>query len=245
MENGVETVMTIILVNDQVSGGQKAFDLIRQGIEKNQAKVLGLATGSTPITLYQEMVKSDMDFSDLTAINLDEYVGLSGTDTQSYRYFMNENLFNKKPFKASYVPDGTASDAEAECARYDKIIEDHPIDIQILGIGTNGHIGFNEPGTPFDSLTRRVSLVESTIESNKRFFDKKEDVPTEAYSMGIGSIMKAKQIILIAYGEAKADAIYGMIEGEQSTDCPASALQNHPNVYVIADAAALSKLTKK
>ncbi len=237
-------MMNIMTVKDQVEGGKKAFELIRQGIEENNARVLGLATGSTPVTLYEEMVKSDLDCSHLIAINLDEYVGLKETDSQSYRTFMNEHLFNAKPFKESYVPDGMAADAEAECARYDQIIANNPIDIQVLGIGTNGHIGFNEPGAPFDSTTRKVDLVESTIESNKRFFEKKEDVPTQAYSMGIGSILKAKEIILIAYGEAKADALKGMIEGPKTEECPASALQDHANIYVIADEAALSKLAK-
>ncbi|QIL46390.1 glucosamine-6-phosphate deaminase [Vagococcus coleopterorum] len=236
--------MEIIKVQDQVAGGKKAFELIKEGMENDSAKVLGLATGSSPITMYQEMVASDLDFSDMTAINLDEYVGLKGTDEQSYRFFMNDKLFNHKPFKASYVPDGMATDEKAECDRYDEIIANNPIDIQILGIGTNGHIGFNEPGTPFDSQTRRVGLVESTIESNKRFFDKKEDVPTEAYSMGIGSIMKAKKIILVAYGESKIDALKGMVEGPISTDCPASILQKHDNVVLIADEAALAGLSK-
>lgn len=236
--------MEIIKVKDQVAGGKKAFELIQNGMTEENINVLGLATGSSPITLYQAMVESDVDFSNLTAINLDEYIGLSGTDEQSYRYFMNTNLFNEKPFKESYVPNGMATDAKAECDRYDQIIAENPIDIQILGIGTNGHIGFNEPGTPFDSKTRRVGLVESTIESNKRFFDKKEDVPTEAYSMGIGSIMEAKKIILIAYGSSKVDALKGMIEGPITTDCPASILQKHDNVVVIADEDALAGLTK-
>lgn len=237
--------MEIIKVKDQKEGGKKAFELIAKDIKEAKASVLGLATGSSPITLYQEMVASDLDFSGLTAINLDEYIGLKDTDEQSYRQFMNQHLFNKKPFKASYVPNGMATDAEAECRRYDDIIAANPIDIQVLGIGTNGHIGFNEPGTPFDSNTRRVALVESTIEANKRFFDKKEDVPTEAYSMGIGSIMKAKKIIMIAYGESKVAALKGMIEGPMSTDCPASVLQKHDNVVLIADEAALAGLATK
>lgn len=236
--------MEIIKVKNQAEGGKKAFELIQKGMTEDNINVLGLATGSSPITLYQEMVNSDVDFSNLTAINLDEYVGLKGTDEQSYRYFMNDKLFNEKPFKESFVPDGMATDEVAECNRYDGIIAKHPIDIQILGIGTNGHIGFNEPGTPFDSKTRRVGLVESTIEANKRFFDKKEDVPTEAYSMGIGSIMEAKKIILIAYGSSKMDALKGMVEGPISTDCPASILQKHDNVILIADEEALAGLTK-
>lgn len=236
--------MKLIHVENQVEGGKKAFELIREGMEERDVKVLGLATGSTPITMYEAMVNSDVDFSDMIGVNLDEYVGLDGEDEQSYRYFMNENLYNAKPFKETYVPNGVAEDADAECARYNQILADNPIDIQVLGIGTNGHIGFNEPGTPFDSETRKVDLVESTIESNKRFFASAEDVPTQAYSMGIGSILKAKEIILIAYGEAKADAIKGMIEGEITEDCPASALQKHDNVTVILDDAAAEKLSE-
>ncbi|MGX7419021.1 glucosamine-6-phosphate deaminase [Carnobacterium gallinarum] len=234
--------MKIIIVKDSVEGGQKAFEFIQSGMEKG-AKVLGLATGSTPVTLYQEMVKSDLDFSDMTSVNLDEYVGLSGDDTQSYRYFMNEQLFNKKPFKETFVPNGLA-DAEVECPHYDEIIATHPVDIQILGIGGNAHIGFNEPGTPFDSTTHKVALTEATIEANKRFFDKAEDVPRFAYSMGIQSIMGAKEIILMAYGENKAEAIKATVEGEITEEVPSSILQKHDNVVLIIDEAA-AKLLKK
>lgn len=233
--------MEIIKVANAEEGGKKAFELIKAGMD-NGAKVLGLATGSTPETLYKEMTSSDIDFSDMVSVNLDEYVGLGGDDDQSYRYFMNDQLFNKKPFKETYVPNGKAADLEAECAHYESIIDSHPIDIQILGIGQNGHIGFNEPGTPLDSLTHVVELTESTINANKRNFEKVEDVPTRAVSMGIGSIMKGKKMILIAYGEAKADAIKGMINGHVSVDLPASALQNHADVVVIVDEAAASKL---
>ncbi|MCA5014103.1 MULTISPECIES: glucosamine-6-phosphate deaminase [unclassified Enterococcus] len=233
--------MEIIKVANAEEGGKKAFDLIKAGMD-NGAKVLGLATGSTPETLYKEMTSSDLDFSDMVSVNLDEYVGLGGDDDQSYRYFMNDQLFNKKPFKETYVPNGKAADLEAECVHYESIIDSHPIDIQILGIGQNGHIGFNEPGTPLDSLTHVVELTESTINANKRNFEKVEDVPTRAVSMGIGSIMKGQKMILIAYGEAKADAIKGMIDGPVSVDLPASALQNHPDVVVIVDEAAASKL---
>ena len=231
----------IIRVKDAEEGGKKAFELIKEGIE-NGAQVLGLATGSTPETLYQEMVKSDVDFSHCVSINLDEYIGLSGDNDQSYRYFMNSHLFNEKPFKATYVPNGKAEDLEAECRHYEEILANHPIDIQILGIGENAHIGFNEPGTPFDAPTQVVELTESTINANKRNFEKIEDVPTTAISMGIGSIMKSKKVILIAYGEAKAEAIANTINGEMTTDVPASVLQNHPDVTIILDDAAASKL---
>ncbi len=231
----------IIRVKDAEEGGKKAFELIKEGIE-NGAQVLGLATGSTPETLYQEMVKSDVDFSHCVSINLDEYIGLSGDNDQSYRYFMNSHLFNEKPFKATYVPNGKAEDLAAECRHYEEILANHPIDIQILGIGENAHIGFNEPGTPFDTPTQVVELTESTINANKRNFEKIEDVPTTAISMGIGSIMKSKKVILIAYGEAKAEAIANTINGEMTTDVPASVLQNHPDVTIILDDAAASKL---
>ncbi len=234
-------MFNIIRVKDAEEGGKKAFELIKEGIE-NGAQVLGLATGSTPETLYQEMVKSDVDFSNCVSINLDEYIGLSGDNDQSYRYFMNSHLFNEKPFKATYVPNGKAEDLAAECRHYEEILANHPIDIQILGIGENAHIGFNEPGTPFDTPTQVVELTESTINANKRNFEKIEDVPTTAISMGIGSIMKSKKVILIAYGEAKAEAIANTINGEMTIDVPASVLQNHPDVTIILDDAAASKL---
>ncbi|EGO8328169.1 glucosamine-6-phosphate deaminase [Enterococcus faecalis] len=233
--------MQIIRVANAEEGGKKAFELIKEGMN-NGAKVLGLATGSTPETLYKEMTASDVDFTEMTSVNLDEYVGLGGEDEQSYRYFMNKHLFDKKPFKETFVPNGKAEDLDAASAEYEKIIDAHPVDIQILGIGQNGHIGFNEPGTPLDSLTHVVELTESTINANKRYFDKVEDVPTRAVSMGIGSIMKGKKMILMAYGEAKAEAIKGMIDGPVTTDMPASALQNHQDVVVIIDNAAASKL---
>lgn len=234
-------MFNIIRVKDAEEGGKKAFELIKEGIE-NGAQVLGLATGSTPETLYQEMVKSDVDFSHCVSINLDEYIGLSDDNDQSYRYFMNSHLFNEKPFKATYVPNGKAEDLAAECRHYEEILANHPIDIQILGIGENAHIGFNEPGTPFDAPTQVVELTESTINANKRNFEKIEDVPTTAISMGIGSIMKSKKVILIAYGEAKAEAIANTINGDMTTDVPASVLQNHPDVTIILDDAAASKL---
>lgn len=233
--------MEIIRVKNAEEGGKKAFEIIKKGMD-NGATVLGLATGSTPITLYKEMTSSDLDFSNMTSVNLDEYVGLGGDDDQSYRHFMNVQLFDKKPFKETFVPNGKADDLEVACKEYDEVIEKHPIDIQILGIGQNGHIGFNEPGAPFDGKTSVVDLTESTINANKRFFEKAEDVPTKAVSMGVGSILKGKEIVLLAYGENKADAIKGMIDGPVTTDMPASALQNHDNVIVIIDDAAGSKL---
>ncbi|GKT03406.1 glucosamine-6-phosphate deaminase [Furfurilactobacillus entadae] len=235
--------MKVIVVKDPAEGGKQGFQVFKNALE-NGAKVFGLATGSTPISTYDEITSSDLDFSNCTSVNLDEYVGLGPDHPQSYNYFMHEHFFNKKPFAHSYVPDGLNSDAAAETARYDQIIEDNPIDLGILGLGRNGHIGFNEPGTPLDSTTHEVILTESTIEANARFFDNEEEVPKRAYSMGIGSIMKDKQIVLEAYGAEKADAVKAMIEGPVTPDLPASALQNHDDVIVILDEAAASKLSK-
>ena len=236
--------MKVIIVKDNVEGGKEGYKLFADA-KKNRATTFGLATGSTPITTYQEIIKSDLDFTDSISINLDEYVGLPEDSDQSYDYFMHENLFNAKPFKHSYLPNGRAADLEAEAKHYDQIIEDNPIDLQILGIGRNGHIGFNEPGTPADSTTHKVSLTQSPIDANARFFEHEEDVPRYAISMGLASIMKSKHILIEAYGEDKADAIKGMIEGPVTTDLPASVLQNHDNVTVIIDEAAASKLSNK
>lgn len=233
--------MDVIRVKNADEGGKKAFEIIKDGIA-NGADTFGLATGSTPETMYSYMIESDMDFSDKVSVNLDEYVGLDGNNEQSYRYFMDQHLFNHKPFKKTYVPNGKAQDLDAECQRYDDIIAANPIDIQVLGIGQNGHIGFNEPGTSFEATTHVVELTESTVNANKRYFDKVGDVPTRALTMGIQSIMKSKKIILMAFGAAKADAVKGMIDGKVTEDLPASVLQKHDDVVVIIDEDAASKL---
>ena len=236
-----DKIMKVIQVENPIEGGKVAFDILKEKLE-NGAQTLGLATGSSPLEFYQRIVESDLDFSNLTSVNLDEYVGLDGDNPQSYRYFMQENLFNKKPFKESFLPRGVKDNAEAEVERYNQILADHPVDLQILGIGRNGHIGFNEPGTPFDSQTHLVELDQSTIEANARFFEKIEDVPTQAISMGIRNILDAKSIILFAYGASKAQAIAGTVRGEVTEAVPASALQGHEDVVIIADKEALSLL---
>ena len=218
--------MKIIEVKDQIEGGKVAFDILKETL-KEGAQTLGLATGSSPLEFYKQIRESDLDLSNLISVNLDEYVGLTGDDPQSYRYFMEKNLFDAKPFKESYLPSGVEESAD-----------------QILGIGRNAHIGFNEPGTSFDSQTHLVQLDASTIEANSRFFDKIEDVPTQAISMGIANILAAKSIVLFAYGESKAQAIKGTVEGERTEKVPASALQGHPNVTIIADKEALSLLSR-
>lgn len=238
-----DSLMKVITVKNQLEGAKIGFDLLKEAMD-NGAKTLGLATGSTPVEFYNQIVKSDLDFSDMISVNLDEYVGLDGSDEQSYRYFMSKHLFNEKPFKENFLPNGKAADLEAETKAYDQIIAEHPIDFQILGIGQNGHIGFNEPGTSFEETTHVVDLQESTIKANARFFENEEDVPRQAISMGIASIMAAKSIVLMAYGESKAEAIKGMVEGEITEDMPASILQKHADVVVIADEAAAALLSK-
>lgn len=231
--------MEILYTQTREEGSQKAYELIREALD-NGAKVFGLATGSTPEGLYKKLVESDVDFSEAVSVNLDEYVGLPGTHEQSYRYFMEQNLFNHKPFKESYVPNGM-NEEKAEIEHYEAILEKYPVDVQILGIGHNGHIAFNEPGTPLDSLTHKVELTQSTINANKRFFEKEEDVPRQAYSMGLASIMKAKKIILLAFGEDKAQAIKDLVTATEPTeDIPSTVLVNHPDVIVIVDEAAAS-----
>lgn len=233
--------MKVHVVQNQAEGAALAFNLLKEKLAGG-AKVLGLATGSSPLEFYKLIRESDLDFSDLTSVNLDEYVGLGEESNQSYIYFMKEQLFNSKPFKQSYLPNGLAADLDAELVRYNAILEEHPVDFQILGIGRNGHIGFNEPGAPFDGQTHLVDLAPSTIEANSRFFETIEEVPKQAISMGIANIMAAKTIVLMAYGPEKADAIKATVEGPVTEQVPASVLQNHDDVVLIIDEAAASKL---
>jgi len=231
----------LTLASQGFSSKEIAEKLLRSKLAKG-AKTLGLATGSSPLSFYKELIESDIDLSDLVSVNLDEYVGLEADDPQSYHYFMNENLFSHKPFKKSFLPNGKAEDAEEETAAYNRILAENPVDFQILGIGTNGHIGFNEPGTSFESQTHLVDLTPSTIEANARFFETIDQVPTQAISMGIANIMAAKSIVLFAYGKGKAQAIAGTVAGPVTEELPASVLQRHEDVTIIADAEALSLL---
>jgi len=230
----------IIVVKDAGEGGKRAFDVVEQELEAG-LDVIGLPTGGTPRTMYKEIRNSELDFSDVVAINLDEYIGLEAEHPQSYAYFMDAQLFKAKKFEETYIPDGMAPEAE-ETRRYNQILIDNPIDLQILGIGTNGHLGFNEPGSSFNGLTEKVELSEETIEANKRFFDSADEVPTHAYSMGLASITSADKILLLAYGENKADAVAAAVNGPVTEDVPASILQEHDDVVFILDEAAASKL---
>lgn len=231
----------VIVVDNAEEGGKKAFEIVKEELE-NGLEVIGLPTGSSPETMYKELRDSDLDFSDVVALNLDEYIGLEADHPQSYAHFMNEQLYNEKTFKETHIPDGTATDEEAEMYRYNQLIIENPIDLQILGIGTNAHLGFNEPGTSFKSLTEKVELTEDTIEANKRFFDSADDVPKHAYSMGLASITSADKIMLLAYGENKAEAVANAINGPVTEDVPASILQEHNNVVFILDKDAASQL---
>ena len=215
--------------------------------EKPEA-VLGLATGSTPLGLYAELAKlcaeGKLSFAKCTTFNLDEYIGLDGTHDQSYRYFMNKNLFEKVDIRmeATHVPSGAVkSDEEAE--QYDAEIKAAGgIDLQLLGIGNNGHIGFNEPSGVFYKGTHVVDLTDSTIDANKRFFEHREDVPKQAITLGMGGIMSARKVIMLAFGKGKADAVRAMVNGEIDPKCPASILQLHRNVTVLLDREAAAEL---
>lgn len=226
---------------------RKAANIISAQVIIKPNCVLGLATGSSPIGTYKQLIewynKGDLDFSEVKSVNLDEYRGLGIESDQSYVYFMHHNFFDHINIKPENInlPNGKNPDAAAECARYEKVIEKlGGIDLQLLGIGRNGHIGFNEPGSAFERLTHCVDLTESTIEANKRFFASADEVPRQAYTMGIQSIMHARRIVLVASGEDKAQAVHDAFFGPVTPEVPASVLQLHQEVYLVADDAALS-----
>ncbi|MGH2064499.1 glucosamine-6-phosphate deaminase [Aerococcus urinaeequi] len=235
--------MDIKVFDTAKKASKEVFHEFEQALASG-ATTFGLATGSTPEDLYEYLTSSDLDFSNATALNLDEYFGLPANHPESYATYMDKHLFSKKPFKETFIPNGLATDVEAEIARYDALLDEHPIDLQILGIGQNAHIGFNEPGSSRHTKTQLVDLAESTIQANARFFDSIEDVPTKAFSMGLASILQAKRILLLAFGESKAQAAKDMVEGPVTEEVPASLLQEHPNVAVYLDRAAASLLNK-
>ncbi|MUK89076.1 glucosamine-6-phosphate deaminase [Ornithinibacillus sp. L9] len=241
--------MNIIKVKDYEEMSQKACSLLLDVVENERKPVLGLATGSTPEGLYRNLIEKyeqhEVTFEDTTTFNLDEYVGLAKDDPNSYRYFMNEKLFKHINIQDenTHVPSGVAEDPKQECKDYEQLIQEADrIDIQILGLGLNGHIGFNEPGTSFSSRTHVVELDESTRNANARFFDSIDDVPTQAITMGIETIMESKSIILLVSGANKAEPLARLVHGEVSEDFPASILQTHGNVTIIADEAARTKI---
>lgn len=241
--------MRILKANDYKDMSKKAANLIQAQVTMKTDSVLGLATGSTPLGTYQQLIEryrsGDLDFSAVRTVNLDEYRGLDRTDPQSYYYFMQEHLFSHINIApgASFIPDGTNDDAQAVCDAYEETIRGlGGVDLQLLGLGNNGHIGFNEPCEVFEKETHCVNLAQSTIEANARFFAAVDDVPTQAYTMGIGTIMKAKKILVIVNGAGKADILKEAFFGPVTPKVPASILQMHPDVTVIADETACAQL---
>lgn len=244
--------MNLIITGSSNEMSIKAAELFAQRIRSNPNIVLGLATGGTPERMYAELVRlhreQGLDFSRVTTYNLDEYLGIPASHSQSYRYFMDKNLFDHINIDRgnTHVLNGMAEDPEKECRDYEQAIKKSGgIDLQLLGIGSNGHIAFNEPGSAAASRTGVVNLSENTVKDNARFFEKAEDVPGQALSMGNGTIMGAKEIILIADKESKADAIFKAAEGPVTEDVPASILQKHAHCTFILDTAAAAKLKNK
>ena len=240
--------MKIIITKDYEELSAKAAEILLEVVRQNPRAVLGLATGTTPLGLYARMIadhrENGTDYSQIRTVNLDEYKGLPKTHGQSYAYFMRKNLFEGLGITPGQtnIEDGTAKDAKQECARYDALLEALPRDIQLLGLGSNGHIAFNEPGTPFGSGTHVVALAESTVRDNARLFKDISEVPRKAFTMGIKQIMQAKKILLLASGANKAEAVYKMVKGRVTEQVPASVLQLHPDCTLIADEAAARKL---
>ncbi len=244
--------MEIIILNSAEEMSKKGAEIVAAAVKRNPKAVLGLATGGTPVKMYAELIKlyknGVLDFKKARTFNLDEYVGLPGTHDQSYRYFMNENLFNHINInkKNTNVPDGLAKDIEKSCAAYEaKINAWGGIDLQVLGIGSNGHIAFNEPLSGIMTRTRKVAISQRTITDNARFFKSMNEVPKTAVTMGIGTILKAKKIILLASGSNKADVIAAAVEGPITHLIPASFLQFHPDTVFVLEKEAASKLKGK
>lgn len=244
-EKGI--TMNIIRAKDYQDMSRKAANIISAQIIMKPDCVLGLATGSTPVGTYRQLIewyeKGDLDFSRVSTVNLDEYRGLTHIDPQSYYYFMQENLFDHVNIDktATHVPDGANPDAADACVKHEQIIKSlGGIDLQLLGLGNNGHIGFNEPGAAFEKETHLVDLAESTIRANARFFTSIDEVPKQAYTMGIRTIMQAKKILVVVSGESKADIVSRAFFGPVTPEVPASILQMHPDVTVVCDEAALS-----
>lgn len=239
--------MNIVIVKDYDELSVAAAQVIADLLRANPSSVLSLATGSTPVGAYAELVKAcnrhEISFKDVITVNLDEYIGIDATDKNSYRAFMNGHLFDHVDINKdnTHIPDGRASDFDAECKRYSALLQKYPRDLQLLGLGNNGHIGFNEPHTPFDSVTHTVELTEDTIKANSRLFEHGE-VPRRAVTMGIGEIMAAKRILMLASGAKKARAVYNMVNGEVNESCPASVLRRHPNATLIVDTEAAHEI---
>ncbi|MBA6414172.1 glucosamine-6-phosphate deaminase [Parahaliea sp. F7430] len=237
--------MKVVILDTPTQVADYAAELFQQQLQHKPASVFGLATGSTPLKLYRELIKRQhgglISFNQAQSFNLDEYLGLAATHPHSYSYFMQQELFDHIDIQASntHVPPGDAPDPEAACAQYERAIEAAGgIDLQLLGIGRNGHIGFNEPGSAFSSRTRVAKLSPETMRDNARFFSQDQRQPELSITMGIATIMAARQVILLATGDNKAEAVQATVDGPMSVDCPASVLQSHPAATVIVDQAA-------
>ena len=233
--------MKVVVCKDYETMSKKAAAVVIDAVKKNPNAVLGFATGTTPLGLYAEMIKDHQEngtsYKNVKTVNLDEYAGLDITSDQSYIYFMHHNLFDKLDLKPENIniANGKTKDRQAECDRYNKLLKENVQDVQILGIGSNGHIGFNEPNTPFDSVTHVVDLTESTIKDNSRLFKSIDEVPRQAFTMGIANIMASKKIVMVVNGANKAKAVYGMVKGEIDPKVPASILRNHPDFTLFVD----------
>ena len=240
--------MKVIVAENYEEMSRKAFEVMAEVVRNNPRAVLGLATGSTPIGLYKNMIedheKNGTSYREIKTVNLDEYAGLDYSSDQSYVYFMRHNLFDHIDIdlKNTNIENGKAADRAAECARYNALLDELPRDIQVLGIGSNGHIAFNEPGTPFGSVTHIVDLTESTIKDNSRMFASIDEVPRQAFTMELKNIMQSKKILILANGANKAKAVYGLVKGEVTENVPASILQLHPDCTLVCDKAAASLL---
>lgn len=242
--------MKIIKVKNYEEMSEKAAEIIIEAVKNNPEINLGLATGGSPVGLYENLVKDYKEnatsYKNAKSFNLDEYMGLPQDHAQTYYTFMHENLFNHIDIKEEniYIPKGDSANASETANEYEELLKENQIDLQLLGIGTNGHIGFNEPGSKFDGKTDIVDLTPETIQANARYFEGNHDlVPTKAISMGVGTIMQAKTILLIASGKNKAEAIKGLVEGHVSENLPASVLQNHADVILVIDEEAASLLS--
>ncbi|MBQ3523004.1 MAG: glucosamine-6-phosphate deaminase [Clostridia bacterium] len=239
--------MIIHIFNNAEEIGKAVANLIVEQVNEKPDSVLGFATGASPVPTYKSLIKAynkgKVSFKDITTFNLDEYCDLPKDDKNSYYTFMHENLFNHIDVKEENVNflNGNAEDTDAECLRYDDLLTENKIDIQLLGVGRNGHIGFNEPSNKFTKGSFKVRLSQSTIDANSVYFDE-NPMPNYALTMGTVSIMKSKQIILIATGRSKSDAIDGLVNGDITPSCPASVLQLHPNVHIFLDKAAAARL---
>lgn len=232
--NKVENIK-LSKVDNAEQGSVATLQIIKEELENGRLHSIGLATGNTMVPVYEKWVNSDLDFSNVITFNLDEYIGISADSPNSYAYFMHEHLFDKKSFKETFLLNGLAEDLEEECKRYEDLLKKNGLDLQLLGVGENGHIAFNEPGTSFDSVTHVAKLTDSTLSVNSRLFENDEKIPDTALTLGISSILRAKKIVLLAFGERKRAALEKLLDGHVTTEWPITKLLHHQDVTIITD----------